>query len=121
MVDDLKAEEYVSAFNTYIEVAERSHKFYVSPTWIIGSIVFGMLIGFAIPKTMASANKSVRPQRDASVYAKKDSMVLTRNSDIFITSNLTRVARPKNNSSSGRSGTHRSSSGRSHGGGGARF
>lgn len=117
MVDDLKAEDYVSAFNTYIQIAEKSHKFSVSPVWIVLSIVVGMLGGMAIPKVMARANNSVRPQNDASVYAKADSMVVTGNSDIFVTSSITRVAKPKKENNS----SHTSSSGRSHGGGGARF
>lgn len=117
MVDYLIAEDYVSAFNTYIDIAEKSHKFSVSPMWIILSIVFGMLGGIAIPKVMASANKSVRPQNDASVYAKQDSMIITGNADLFVNSNIVRVAKPKKEGSS----THTSSSGRSHGGGGTSF
>lgn len=117
MVDYLIAEDYVSAFNTYIDIAEKSHKFSVSPVWIVLSIVVGMLGGMAIPKVMARANNSVRPQNDASVYAKAGSMVVTGNSDIFVTSSITRVAKPKNENNS----SHTSSSGRSHGGGGARF
>ncbi len=117
MVDYLVAEDYVGAFNTYIDIAEKSHKYSVSPMWIILSIVFGMLGGLAIPKVMASANKSVRPQLNASVYAKPGSMVITGNADIFIDTNIVRVAKPKKESSS----THTSSSGRSHGGGGTSF
>lgn len=120
MVDYLITEDYVGAFNTYIREAEKSHKFTVEPTWIIISIALGMIVGFAVPVIMASGNKSVRPQRNASVYAKTGSVVITRKSDVFVSSSVTKVPKPKNNSSSG-SGTHRSSSGRSHGGGGRRF
>ena len=55
-------------------------------------------------------------------YLLKDSIVINKRSDNFITTHTTSV-RIDDSSSSGRSGssTHRSSSGRSHGGGGRRL
>ncbi len=117
MVEDLKKEDYVSAFNSYIEIAEQAHKFHVSPMWIILGVLFGMLIGFAIAQGMASANKSVKANKDASVYLVSGSMILTGNADNYVTSNLVRVERQSSNKNS----THTSSSGRSHGGGGTSF
>lgn len=119
MIGYLEDGEYVEAFEACIETAERSHSFYVDPVWIIISIALGMIIGFIVPSAMASANRSVRYQRDASVYARPGSMRLTGNADVFLNAAVTRVAKPKQNSGSG--STHRSSSGRTHGGGGRRF
>ena len=113
----LAESDYVGAFNTYIELAEGAHDKSVSPMWIILSIVFGMLIGFAVPKVMSSGNKSVRPQANASVYARPGSMIITGSDEVFVNSEVTRVAKPKDNDNN----THTSSSGRSHGGGSSSF
>ena len=119
MIDDLKAEDYTGAFNTYIKMAEKAHKFSVDPTWIIVSIALGMVIGLAVPWIMARGNKSVKAQRDASVYIRNDSMVLTVNRDVLANVSITKTPIPKNTTSS--VSTHTGSSGRSHGGGGRRF
>jgi uncharacterized protein len=119
MIGYLEDGEYVEAFEACIETAERAHRFYVDPVWIIISIALGMIIGFVIPNAMASGNKSVRLQRDASVYARQGSMRLTGNADVFVNSAVTRVPKPKDNVGSG--STHRGSSGRVHGGGGRKF
>lgn len=119
MISYLEDGEYVEAFEACIKTAERSHSFYVDPVWIIISIALGMIIGFIIPNAMASANRSVRFQRDASVYARPGSMRLTGNADVFVNAAITRIPKPKDNGGSG--STHRGSSGRSHGGGGRRF
>ena len=54
----------------------------------------------------------VAPKAAAADYLRQGSMFLNVERDVFLYRNVTRIAKPKNNS-----GTHTSSSGRSHGGG----
>lgn len=79
-------------------------------------LLAGALIGGITVAVMASGMKSVRSKNSASDYVKRDSFELTRQEDIFLYQTITRRAKPKNNG-----GSHRGSSGRSHGGGGGRF
>lgn len=81
---------------------------------IIISLVFGFVIAFIVTGVMKSNLKSVSMQNAVSEYIKQGSFNLTRSRDLFLYRTVSKRARPK--SSSG-SGTHRSSSGRSHGGG----
>ena len=84
------------------------------------SLVIGLVIALIVTGIMASKLKSVRFKYGASDYMKKDSFALTNSRDIYLYRNVTRRAKPQNDSSGG-SSTHRSSSGRSHGGGGGKF
>lgn len=87
--------------------------------WFFG-IVISVGIGFAIALisvfSMKSKLKSVRFQPAAKDYLVPGSMNVTASRDIFLYRNVTRRAKPKENSSS-----HTSSSGRSHSGGGGSF
>lgn len=65
--------------------------------------------------------KSVQPKKEASDYLVKDSFNLTLSRDNFLYANVTRTKRPEGNSSNGGSGTHVSSGGVTHGGGGRSF
>ena len=134
MIDDLKNENYASAFNTYADLAEHNLKLYndnpadyddtpyVSFTLLIVCIVFGMLAGFIIIKIIAGKNKSVRMQTNATVYTRPGSMVVTGSYDTFIGKRLYKTPKPKPKSDdSSSSGSHTSSSGRSHGGSGRSF
>lgn len=95
--------------------------------WFYGvlfSLTVGVGIGLLITFSMKSKLKSVRSQPAARDYLVKDSMHLTQSKDIYLYRNVSRVALPKESSSSGsrsHSSSHTSSSGRSHGGGGGHF
>ena len=66
--------------------------------------------------------EDVRKQAAATTYVRDGSMRLTDSRDLFLYTNVTRTAIPKNNSSGGGgSSTHTSSGGVSHGGGGGKF
>ena len=124
MIDDLKNENYASAFNTYADLGEKYLKPNVSFIWLLMCIVIGMLAGFIIIKSIAGKNKSVRKQTNATVYTRPGSMVVTGSYDTFIGKRLYQTPKPKSDdSSSGGSsgGSHTSSSGRSHGGSGRSF
>ena len=94
------------------------------PVAIVGSIVVGLIIGLIVALALKSQLTSVKPQAMATAYARPGSLRLTEKNDLFLYHNITRVARPKETSSSsgrrssggGHSSTHVSSSGRSHGG-----
>lgn len=78
------------------------------------ALIAGAVLSFLIPMSVLKGQlKSVAPKAAATDYLRKGSMNLRVQRDMFLFRNVSRVAKPKNNSS----GTHRSSSGRSHGGG----
>ena len=79
-------------------------------------LLAGALIGGIAVAIMASGMKSVRFKHSASDYVDRGSLELTRQEDIFLYQTISKRAKPKNNG-----GSHRGSSGRSHGGGGGRF
>lgn len=85
--------------------------------WIIISLIAGALLSFLIPMSVLKGQlKSVRMQNAASSYVRANSMQLTQERDLFLYRNVTRTARPKNNSGSGGSsggGSHSSTGGRS--------
>lgn len=68
---------------------------------------------------MRSTMNSKNPQRSAAAYTVENSYHLRRHLDLFLYSNVSKRAKPKNDSSD--SSTHRSSSGRTHGGRGGSF
>ena len=87
--------------------------------WFFG-ILFSLVIGFGIALiavlVMKGKLKSVRRQPAAHDYLVAGSMNVTLSRDMFLYRNVTRRAKPKENS-----GSHTSSSGRSHSGGGGSF
>ena len=80
---------------------------------IIAAIsVIVTIIGSKLAKS--SMNDAITPI-DADIYAKGGSAVITKSRDLFLYSNVSRTKRET--SSNGKSSTHTSSSGRTHGGG----
>lgn len=96
-------------------------------TTLIISLIAGFVIALIYVSSLKSKLTSVGAQKYASNYAVNNSLQISATRDNFLYRNVSRVPRPKNNSSSrsGRSGggrsVHTSSSGRSHGGRGGRF
>lgn len=62
---------------------------------IILCIVVGMAMGFIIILVIASKNKSVRMQKDATVYTRPGSFVVTGSYDNFLYKNLDKTPKPK--------------------------
>ncbi len=86
---------------------------------VIGcAAVIPLLIAFILMFIKLSKMKTAVSNNYAANYIKPGSHNLTVSRDIFIYSRVTKIARPKPGSSSG---VHRSSSGRTHGGGGGKF
>ncbi len=62
---------------------------------IVLCIVVGMAMGFIIILAIASKNKSVRMQTNATVYTRPGSFVVTGSYDNFLYKNLDRTPKPK--------------------------
>lgn len=85
---------------------------------VVIALVIGFIIAIVVVLTFKSQLKTVHSKYTANDYEKDGSMKVTRSHDFFLYRTIVRVPRPKDN---GSGGSHRSSSGRSHGGGGGRF
>ena len=90
-------------------------------SYLLFSLVVGAVIGFIGLGGLKAKMKTVRFKRDADSYIVRDSLNITRSSDRFLYSNVSRTRIVHEESSSGGSSTHVSSSGTTHGGGGGKF
>ena len=68
---------------------------------IIISLVIGVILAVLICIIIKSQLKSVAMKTDATDYVREGSLNITSQSDRFLYSNVTKTAKPKNNSSSG--------------------
>ena len=93
------------------------------PMWILISIGAGLIVALVVVGSMKRKLKTVNLQAAANNYLKSGSLNITESNDIFLYSNVTRTAKPKNNDNNNGSGssTHESSSGNTYGGGGGKF
>lgn len=80
-------------------------------------LVIGLVLALIITGVMKGQLKTVRAKFGAEDYVKPGSLNVTHRQDLFLYRNVHRTPKPKDGGSS----THRSSSGRSHGGGGGKF
>lgn len=121
--DFAKIGEYEDAFDCFISMSEDAIKPASSIPGFVICLAIGIVAGLVITHATASANKSVRMKDNASDYVRQGTLKITGSNDIFRTSRVNVTPKPKNNSgkSSGSGSTHRSSSGRSHGGGSISF
>lgn len=78
-------------------------------------LTIGLVAGGITVAVMAFGMKSVRQKGSAGDYVNEGSLQLSVRQDLYLYQRVSKRARPKNN------GTHTSSSGRSHGGGGGKF
>lgn len=83
-------------------------------------LVAGLVIALIVVLIMKAQLTSVRKQDTANVYTRRGSLNITERGDRFLYVHRSRTAKPKDNGGGG-SRTHRSSSGRSHGGRGGKF
>lgn len=81
------------------------------------SLLAGAAIAAVALLVMRGTMNTKRPQRSAVSYEVEGTYQLRQHQDLFLYSTITKREKPKNNGSS----THRSSSGRSHGGRGGSF
>lgn len=88
------------------------------------ALLIGAIAGGIVLLILRSRMNTAKAQHGAQDYLTPGSYNLKRHQDIFLYSNVSRQRKAENNSSGGRGGgssVHRSSSGRSHGGGRGRF
>ena len=133
---DLSDGDYSEAFMTYAELCDefitrarsgRAYDRHDLPRGdfnFLASLVIATVVGFAVAfivtGVMRGQLQSVRAQSTAANYVKPGSMNVSQAQDLFLYHRVSRRPRPRD-SSSGGSHTHRSSSGRSHGGRGGKF
>ncbi|MBR3815293.1 MAG: TPM domain-containing protein [Clostridia bacterium] len=118
VLPDLENGEYAAAFETLTSEVESAIDPSTPGYYIPLSIVIGFAIAFIIMKIQASKLKTVRKQVNAASYVAN--VQLTYQYDNFMYSDVSRVKR-SNDSSSGGSSTHTSSSGDTFGGKGRNF
>lgn len=81
-----------------------------------GAIIIPLIIAYFMMNKQLAKMKTAVENDYAANYVKPGSKQLTMSRDIFLYSNIIRTEKPKNDS-----GSHTSSSGRTHGGGGGSF
>ena len=137
VLDSLSSGDYETAFrkfvsycDNYAESAENDIIYDVGTlpkgdfpflTYVIIALVIGFVIAFIVTMVMKGQLKSVRFAPNASSYIKSGSFKLTESRDLFLYSTVTKTPRPQNNSNSGGSSGHISSSGSMHGGRSGKF
>lgn len=126
----LADDNYYLAMDTFADLAdellamaasgEPYNKKQLSTTYILMVLAVAILVPFLIAKMMTNSKlakmKTAVENDYAANYMKPGSKRLDFSRDIFLYSNITRTEKPKNES-----GSHTSSSGRTHGGGGGSF
>ncbi len=85
------------------------------------SLVIGLAAAGITILIMRASMNTKRRQHSAGSYLAAGSFHLRSHQDIFLYSNISKTARPKNTGSGGGSSVHHSAGGRSHGGGGGKF
>ena len=78
-----------------ITTGETEEKDGVAFIWLPVSLVIGLLVGFIIINSIASKNKSVHMQKNATVYTRPGSMIITGSADKFLYSNVEKKEKPK--------------------------
>ncbi len=91
-------------------------EWYFIPMAIGIGVVISLIVAFAMRSTL----KSVRPQKSAANYMRQGSMRITNQRENYLYNHISKV-KVESSSSGGGSSTHRSSSGRSHGGASGKF
>lgn len=89
-----ESEEFVYAGESD-EPKTENEKGGVSIIWLPVSLLIGLLVGFLIINGIASKNKSVKMQENATVYTRPGSMVITGSADNFLYNNVERREKPK--------------------------
>ncbi len=129
IVPYLKESDYYGAADSFISASEKllymdangetynkkGQKNVIIPVLIAIGISFA--IAFLLTAIKLLQMKTANKKTYANDYMKSGSMNISYSNDIFLYSHINRREKPKSNSSS----THKSSSGRIHGGGGGRF
>lgn len=136
----LRNDDYYGACAVFAEMADRFADSYINGAEYeqyndytrtenayasVGAMIYVLPIAliFAIIMTVKaySGMNTARTPSDADLYVKYGSMYITKSNDIFLHSNVTKTKIESSSGSGGGSSTHRSSSGRTHGGRGGSY
>ncbi|MBE6657313.1 MAG: TPM domain-containing protein [Ruminococcaceae bacterium] len=110
-------DEYITLARNGTPFDVGSEPFDPGSSFLIAAVI-GLIAALIVVSSMKAQLKTVR-QQNAGSYLKDGSFQLTESREMFLYRNVHRTV--KQESSSGGSSTHRSSCGRSHGGGGGKF
>ncbi|GEM_PF-642726 len=94
-------------------------KYFISKVWpaaLTAGIIFGIIMGLILTSAKKRKMNNAVKQTDADAYLEEGSVNLKTCRDIYLYSNVIRTPKPQQDS-----GTHMSSGGRFHGGGGGSF
>ena len=130
VVPHLSENDYYEAFEEYIETTDELlqmakdgtpyNEKNLSTKYIVGVVLVclltPLLLGFIMMKKKLKKMKTAVENDYAANYIKSGSMRIDTSRDLFLYSRITKTERPKSSS-----GTHTSSSGRTHGGRGGSF
>lgn len=111
--------DYGEAFSRFAALCGSTMKAYEAGPSVMAVLVciaIGAAVAFIVTGIMKGKLKSVRSQRDAGSYVDPASFHLTNRLDLFLYRNISRRPKPQQSS-----GSHRSASGRSHGGRSGKF
>ena len=117
ITEDLSDGNYAAAFETFIDQCV----YYADDSFdVVGALMIALIVGVSVALIVTlvwkGQLKSVRAKNAAADYVKAGSLNITGSQDLYLYSNVVKVKRQQTSS-----GTHVSSSGRSHSGGGGRF
>jgi len=90
------------------------------PPYLLAPVI-GAVIAAVVVLIMRTTMNTKQPQRSAGDYLDRSSYQLRQHRDMFLYSHVSKVRKQSQSSGGGGSSVHRSSSGRSHGGGHGRF
>ena len=105
--------EGIRAFVTEVDGGINAYKAFQVFKLVLISVGIGLAVSLITAKILKEQLNGAKFASGAAVYQKPGSFNVTNSRDIFLYSNITRVRRSSESSSS----SHRASSGRSHGGG----
>ena len=109
----LTAKDYVNGFNVFIDKCEyqingeiNGFPFPLGRNLLI-ALAVGFILAFIVTGSWKSKLKSVRNQKNATVYTKEGSMNITVANDFYLYSTVTRKAKPEKSSSGSSGGSSR--------------
>lgn len=135
----LSSGDYAKSFNTFVDLCEQfliqaeegksydvGNMPFKMPEWyyVPVAIIIGFVIALIIVSIMKSSLTSVHKQRAAENYMRNGSLRITNQRENYLYNNVSKIRRDTSSGSGGSRGgssTHRSSSGRSHGGSHGKF
>ncbi len=91
--DGYSADEPIMYYSESTEEYQSEEMF--SAQRLIASLIAGYGIGFLVIWSIASKNKSVRMQKNATEYTRQGSFIITGQSDNFLYKDTQRTAKPK--------------------------